>query len=81
MTLQMNACSTSRVRKMGEKITKKEIVVFALIVISMLGSLVFGFFLLKANQKPVPSSVSCWEQYEAQGEETAIQMCEGISNE
>lgn len=64
---------------MNEKITKKEIVVFALIVISMLGSLVYGFFLLKANQKPTPTPtpVSCWEQYEDQGEEVAIQMCEG----
>jgi hypothetical protein len=62
----------------NKKITKKEIVAFVLIVCAMLGSLVYGFFLLKANQKPTPTPtpVSCWKQYESQGEEIAIQMCE-----
>jgi hypothetical protein len=60
---------------MNQKVIKKEIVVFILIVGAMLGSLVYGFFLLKDNQKPVP--VSCWEQYEDSGEDVAIQMCEG----
>jgi hypothetical protein len=46
----------------------------------MVGSLVYGFFLLKENQKPAPTPtpVSCWEQYQDQGEEIAIQMCEGV---
>jgi hypothetical protein len=67
---------------MNEKITKKEIVAFVLIVGAMLGCLVYGFFLLKENQKPTPTplpfhtSVSCWKYYESQGEEVAIQMCE-----
>lgn len=63
---------------MNEKIIKKEIVAFVLIFGAMLGSLVYGFFLLKADQKPTPTPtpVSCWEQYEDQGEEIAIQMCE-----
>jgi len=64
---------------MNEEITKKEIVAFVLIVVAMLGCLAYGFFLLKGNQKPTPTPtpVSCWEQYEDAGEETAIQMCEG----
>jgi len=59
---------------MNEKITKKEVIAFVLIVVAMLGSLVYGYFLLKENQKPAP--LNCWEQYEDQGEDVAIQMCE-----
>jgi hypothetical protein len=65
---------------MNDEVSKKEILVFAGIIIAMVGSLVYGFFLLKANQKPAPSPtpMSCWEQYQDQGEEITIQMCEGV---
>lgn len=46
-----------------------DIVVVTIIALSMLGSLVYGFFLLKENQKP-----DCWSQYSTENE--AIQNCE-----
>ena len=65
-----------------EKISKKEIIAFIAIVVAMLGSLIYGFFLIKKDAPtPSPAPVSCWEQYEDQGEEVAIQMCEGMDGE
>lgn len=39
---------------MNEKITKKEIIAFALIVGAMIASLIYGYFMLKSNQVDVP---------------------------
>jgi hypothetical protein len=59
-------------------VTKKDLIVVVGIMVAMLGSLVYGFFLIKENQKPAPSPppMTCWEQYQDQGENVAIQMCE-----
>jgi hypothetical protein len=57
-------------------VTKKDLIAIVAIMVAMLGSLVYGYFLLKENQKPAP--LNCWEQYEGQGEDVAIQMCEGV---
>jgi len=55
-------------------VTKRDLIAIVAIMIAMLGSLVYGYFLLKENKKPTP--MSCWEQYQDQGENVAIQMCE-----
>jgi uncharacterized protein YneF (UPF0154 family) len=52
------------------KLTAKEIVVILAIVVSMIGSLIYGFFLLKEGQKQ-----NCWDKYST--EQEAIQNCEG----
>jgi len=59
---------------MNEKLTKKEITAFMLIFAAMLGSLVYGYFLIKKENVPAP--MSCWEQYQDAGEDVAIRMCE-----
>jgi hypothetical protein len=58
---------------MDEKVSvsPKELVVIAVIFISMIGSLVYGFLLLKENQ----NKKNCWEQYVT--EQEAILNCEG----
>jgi len=58
---------------MQDKITKKEILVFVAIVIAMVGSLVYGFFILKVGQVE-----NCWDQYTT--EKAAIENCEGKDN-
>jgi len=55
-------------------VTKKEIVAFILIVIAMLGSLVYGYFLIKEDKAPAP--MTCWEKYKDSPEQIAIQACE-----
>jgi hypothetical protein len=50
-------------------LTKKDVFGFALIIVLMLGSLVYGFFLLK-NKTPE----NCWGQYTT--EDAAIYNCE-----
>ena len=64
---------------MNEKITKKEIVAFVVIVGLMLGSLVYGYFLIKEDKSPTP--MTCWEKYKDSLEQVAIQACEEHSNE
>jgi hypothetical protein len=51
-------------------ITGKEIAVIAAIIISMIGSLIYGFFLIKQHQEE-----NCWNKYTT--EQSAIQNCEG----
>jgi hypothetical protein len=55
---------------MNDKVTKTEILVFVLIVIAMLGSLVYGFFVVGVGQIE-----NCWDQYTT--EKAAIENCEG----
>jgi hypothetical protein len=57
---------------MNTEVTKKEIVVFLIIVAVMVGSLVYGFFLMKAGQQD-----NCWDNYTT--EEQAILHCEDHS--
>lgn len=57
---------------MPEKLTLKELVVIGLIIVSMLGSLVYGYFLIKQHQEE-----NCWDKYST--EQTAIQNCEGVN--
>jgi hypothetical protein len=54
----------------NDKVTKKEVLVFGAIIIAMLGSLVYGFFVVGAGQMPE----NCWDKY--QTEEQAILNCE-----
>jgi hypothetical protein len=56
---------------MNERVTKKEILVFAGIIVAMLGSLVYGFFVVGAGQMPE----NCWDKYTT--EQEAILNCEG----
>lgn len=53
------------------EVSRRDIVVFALIVTVMLGSLVYGFLALKKNEP-----VNCWDQYQTENE--AILNCEGV---
>ena len=55
---------------MNEPVTKKEILVFAGIIIAMLGSLIYGFFVVEVGK---PNN--CWDLYST--EEEAIINCEG----
>jgi hypothetical protein len=55
---------------MNERITKTEIVVFALIVVAMLGPLAYGFLI-----GGVGKVENCWDQYTT--EKAAIENCEG----
>ena len=56
---------------MSENITKKEMLVFAVVVIAMLVTLIYGFFVLEAGQMD-----NCWSKYST--EQEAILNCEGI---
>jgi len=56
---------------MNDKVTVKELVVFGAIVVAMLGSLVYGFFVVGAGQLPE----NCWDKYTTEYE--AIMNCEG----
>ena len=63
---------------MNDKVSKKEILVFAGIIVAMLGSLVYGFFVVGVGEIPnegSPSPLSCWDKYDT--EEAAILNCEG----
>lgn len=57
---------------MTDKLTLKELAVIIAIVVSMLGSLIYGFFLLKEDQNQ-----NCWDKYST--EQEAIQNCEGVN--
>jgi hypothetical protein len=54
----------------NEKVTKKEILVFVGIIVAMLGSLVYGFFVVGVGQIE-----NCWDKYTTEYE--AIMNCEG----
>jgi hypothetical protein len=61
-----------------EEITKKEIIAFISIVLVMISSLVYGLLIMKkSNPTPSPTPTNCWQQYQDQGEDVAIRMCEG----
>ena len=60
---------------MSDKISKKEILVFAGIVVAMLGSLAYGFFVVGIGQMPE----NCWDKYST--EQEAILNCEGLIEE
>lgn len=51
------------------ELTKKDVIGFAIILFLMVGSLVYGYFLLK---KEAPAN--CWSQYTTEDE--AIMHCE-----
>jgi hypothetical protein len=55
---------------MNEPITKKEIIVFVTIVTAMIGSLVYGFFVVGVGKTD-----NCWDKYTTEYE--AITNCEG----
>ena len=55
---------------MNDKIGGKEILVFAGIIILMLGSLIYGFFFAGVGQID-----NCWDKYPT--EQEAILNCEG----
>jgi hypothetical protein len=65
---------------MNEKVTKKEIVVFVGIIVAMLGSLVYGFFVVGVGKlpEPTPTPLSCWDKYKDTylGEEL-MGICDG----
>ena len=62
---------------MNDKVSAKEILVFLAIIVAMVGSLVYGFFVVGVGKMPEesPSPLSCWDKY--QTEEAAIMNCEG----
>ncbi len=55
---------------MSENITKKEILVFAGIMVAMVGSLIYGFFVVGVGKMPE----NCWDKYTTERE--AILNCE-----
>jgi hypothetical protein len=55
-------------------VTKKDIVAVIAIMVLMLGSLVYGYFLLKHEPKQPP--MTCWDKYKNSSEQIAIQACE-----
>jgi hypothetical protein len=54
----------------NDKVSVKEIVVFLAIIVAMVGSLVYGFFVVGVGKMD-----NCWDKY--QTEEAAIMNCEG----
>ena len=54
---------------MNDKVTKKEILVFLGIIVAMVGSLLYGFFVAGVGKVD-----NCWDKY--QTEEQAILNCE-----
>lgn len=62
---------------MPEKLTIKEILAIVAIVVSMLGSLVYGYFMLKENQVQKQTE-NCWDKYTTEHE--AIMNCENHDN-
>ena len=65
---------------MSDKVTKKEILVFAGIIVAMLGSLAYGFFVVGVGKlpEPTPTPLSCWDKYKDTylGEEL-MGICDG----
>lgn len=57
-------------------ITVKEIIAFIVIMGSMIGSLIYGYFLLKEDKAPAPAPMTCWEKYKDSPEQIAIDACE-----
>jgi hypothetical protein len=57
---------------MSDKVSKKEILVFAAIIVAMVGSLVYGFFFAGVGQMN-----NCWDNYTT--EQEAILNCEGVN--
>lgn len=55
---------------MTNEVSKKSIIGFALIVAAMIGSLLYGFFLIKKSEPD-----NCWSHYTTENE--AIMHCEG----
>jgi hypothetical protein len=55
---------------MNDKVSKREILVFAGIVVAMLGALIYGFFFAGIGQVD-----NCWDNYSTEYE--AIMNCEG----
>jgi hypothetical protein len=55
---------------MNDKMSAKEILVFAGIFVAMIGSLLYGFFVVGVGKMD-----NCWDKY--QTEEAAIMNCEG----
>lgn len=55
---------------MNDKVSAKEILVFAGVIVAMVGTLVYGFFFAGVGQFD-----NCWDKY--QTEEAAIMNCEG----
>ena len=70
---------------MNDKISKKEILVFAGIIVAMVGSLLYGFFMIKKD-KPDPISTvgnmsqECADIWLNQGE-AAAEVCEDKTRE
>jgi hypothetical protein len=56
------------------EVSKRDIVAVVAIMVLMLSSLVYGYFLLK--HEPAPAPMTCWEKYQDAGEDVAIRMCE-----
>ncbi len=55
---------------MNENVTKKEVLIFGAIVVAMLGSLIYGFFVVGVGKMPE----NCWDKYTTERE--AILNCE-----
>lgn len=56
---------------MNDKVTAKEILVFAAIIVAMIGSLLYGFFIAGVGKVD-----NCWDRY-PNNEVEAILNCEG----
>jgi hypothetical protein len=56
---------------MNDKVSKKEVLVFAAIVVAMIGSLLYGFFVVGAGQ-----TENCWDKYTT--EYDALLNCEKV---
>jgi hypothetical protein len=70
---------------MNDKVSKKEILVFVGIFTLMLGSLVYGFFVVGVGKMPEqsPAPLSCWDKYkDVYPGEKVMELCdEGNNNE
>lgn len=55
----------------NDKVSKKELLVLGAIVVAMVGSLVYGFFVVGIGKMPE----NCWDKYTTEYE--AITNCEG----
>lgn len=57
-----------------EKISKKHMAAIIATMIAMLGSMIYGYFLLK--HEPKESPMTCWDKYKNSPEQIAIDACE-----
>ncbi len=57
---------------MGNKLTLKEVLVIVAIFGSMIGTLIYGFYLVREEQEK-----NCWNKYTT--EYDAITNCEGVN--